>query len=409
MRITVVGAGNQGLGFAAQVSREPDVESVLLLDYDPQAAEAGRHRIANSPNGTARIETGQVDATNEHAVASAARGSDLVLNATLPEMNGTVMRACLRIGTHYLDLYAHPDGTPNLPPGATLGAQTELDGDFKNAGLLAVPSLGVNPGWVNVIAADMLADLDHVESLRIRDIEWIDSDEMFCSGPPDLHAELFLGEPGPTRLRRGTREPIDLVEAAERYVFPDPIGEQEVLPTAGLGTSEQLQALRPGDLFDIAEERFAVLSAGLTMQQLLLTALARGTAAGRDTTQVFELIGSAFIPTTEVDMSQARASGRIRNAAWASSVEVTGTLEGVPVRRTTTLLSTFDQSLAQVPWAPPGVTATTAMPVETALRLCRGQIADRGVRPAWQLQDSRSLSHAVTRRGVTLLESVDQA
>lgn len=402
MRCAVIGSGNQGLGIAALLLGEDDVHSVLLLDYEAEAAARGVERLRSlAGHSASEVESGRVDAASRDDVQERTRGCDVVVNATMPEFNLPVMEACLACGAHYLDLYAHPDDAPYADASATLKGQLALDRQFRAAGLTAVPSVGVNPGWVNIAAKATLAGMDSVDAVVIRELEWIDSDELLCSGPPELLMELFLGAPGPLRTVNGEVELVDLVTGEERYDFPQPVGKQGVLPTNGNGTSLQIAAESPVPV-GLIEEKFAILSAGLAMKDILLTAVARQTAEHEGAENMFSLFAKSFTPTTAVDFVDAHRKGRIRNAAWVSSVEVRGNRTGVPVDETILCLATLEATSGRIPWAPPGVLATTAVPVEIALRLGRGQIGERGVRPVTTLGCAGALLTDVERRGVVV-------
>jgi hypothetical protein len=406
VHLVVVGAGNQGLGLAAQLVPEPDVAAVTVLDYDADRAARGVERLRTRVKAGAStlLRSAAVDASDAGAVAALVGDAAVVLNATMPELNLPVMRACLEARAHYVDLYAHAASTPDVDPDTTLTAQLALSDEFAAARLLAVPSVGVNPGWVDVTICAEVARFEQVEHVVVREIEWMDSDELLCSGPPAILLELFFADPGPVRVESGEIVVLDLVRDEEVYEFPEPIGRQAVLPVNSTAANAVVEAATGAPVARV-EEKLAVLSAGLSMKEILLTAVAaqlKDHSSGED---LLALFGSSLTPTSDIDFDGARRSGSVRDAAWASVVEVRGRVNGAEVERTIACFATMDATSMRIPWAPPGVLATTAMPVEVALRAARGELGVVGVQMASAVAEIRRCSDAIEARGLQIVSS----
>ena len=75
---------------------------------------------------------------------------DLVLNVALPYQDLSIMEACLRTKTHYLDTanYEHPDNAH-----FEYKEQWAYDARFKQAGIFALLGSGFDPGVTNVFCA----------------------------------------------------------------------------------------------------------------------------------------------------------------------------------------------------------------------------------------------------------------
>jgi saccharopine dehydrogenase-like NADP-dependent oxidoreductase len=384
MKIGIIGCGNQGLGFAARMMKRDTVTEIRLLESKESAMKRGIELLGSINENKKNIEAEYVDASSEDDVAHAIKECNVVLNATMPEFNISIMKGCRKAGVNYIDLYAYPNGAPHVEKNTTVEGQKELDRDFTNAGIVAVPSVGVNPGWVTLMANIELCKMDSVEDIVIRELEWIDSDEIFCSGPPELLLEMFLGDPGPQKIKDGEPLRLDFVRDYDTYEYPAPVGIQKILPSSDNGTSLQIIEDSPIPVMNIAEN-FSVLSGGLSMKDIILTALERQTRKTNKTDDILGLISKSFTPTNSVNFKEAKKEGRIRDAAWISAIELTGVKDGGKVKISDVCMATLDTTLEEIPWATPGVLATTAMPVEVADMILSGEIIEKGVVPVTQL------------------------
>jgi saccharopine dehydrogenase-like NADP-dependent oxidoreductase len=108
-------------------------------------------------------------------VAALARDADVVLNATDPRFNPAIFAAAFEAGSVYLDLAMtlsepHPE-EPYSKPGVKLGdAQFAEDERWREAGLLALVGIGVEPGLSDVFAryaADHL--FSEIDEVAVRD------------------------------------------------------------------------------------------------------------------------------------------------------------------------------------------------------------------------------------------------
>jgi hypothetical protein len=406
MNFAIIGCGVQGSTFAAQLVNGSGATKVLLLDYDKDRADTVAQKLnqrAVQKSSAVVISALRADASDTDEVASLLTGCDVLLNATMPDFNLPLMKACLASKTNYLDLYAEAAEDPSDIAGS-LEEQFTLHEAFKDAGLIAIPCVGVNPGWIDVIADRELAAWDEVHDVTIRELEWIDSDELLVTGPSNLLMRMFLESP--QQIVAGQSKPIDLVDGEEVYEFPAPVGPQGVLPVSYNDASLRVAAHNNAPSGRVVE-RFAVLSGGKSMKDILLTCAAEQLAAfdpDAEKADVFAALGSSLTSVTDLDFGQAKAEGRIRNAAWVSSIEVTGVLNGVTTVRTFECASTMDETLERVSWAPPGALVTTALPLELALAIASGRIGDAGVLNLSGISEAQKMVDDLGRWGVRVSE-----
>src|SRR6266852_4122305 len=103
MRIFVLGAGATGSLLAQLLERQG--HTVWCGDRDPDRAR----RFLGKKSTIAITE---VNARNLRGIIRAARGAQLVVNASASVFNQIVMRAALHLRAHYLDLSSHLTKNP---------------------------------------------------------------------------------------------------------------------------------------------------------------------------------------------------------------------------------------------------------------------------------------------------------
>jgi saccharopine dehydrogenase (NAD+, L-lysine forming) len=173
MRVLVLGAGGVGGAFAAIAQRRPSFEHVTLADVSPERARAAVSRLGEPD----RFACERVDASDrdEVACAIATAKPDAVLNACDPRLNEPIFDAALEARVTYLDMTMtlskpHPQRPYELP-GSPLGEyQLQRDQDWREAGVLALVGIGVEPGLSDVLARHAAETLfSQVQEIGVRD------------------------------------------------------------------------------------------------------------------------------------------------------------------------------------------------------------------------------------------------
>jgi saccharopine dehydrogenase (NAD+, L-lysine-forming) len=169
MKVLVVGAGGVGAAFAAIAQRRETFTQVVMADVARERAQAVAQRL-DEPD---RFSAERVDASSQDdLVELIGRVSpDAVLNACDPRFNEPIFAACFQARVTYLDMamtlsHPHPD-CPYELTGEMLGdKQFAREQDWKDAGLLALVGIGVEPGLSDVFARyaadELFSSLDEV-------------------------------------------------------------------------------------------------------------------------------------------------------------------------------------------------------------------------------------------------------
>ena len=138
-----------------------------------------------------QINTAQIDADDTAAVVELIKQTkaDLLLNVALPYQDLTLMDACVKAGIPYIDTanYEHPDTAK-----FEYKLQWEKDGDFKNAGTMALLGSGFDPGVTNVFCAYAQQNLfDEIHEIDILDCNAGDHGYAFAT---NFNPEINLRE-----------------------------------------------------------------------------------------------------------------------------------------------------------------------------------------------------------------------
>lgn len=221
MRVAVLGIGGLGRTLVRQLRSEPSVDGLVLLDRDEErakwfAATPGRVRIHVDPFVFA--ETADL---GRHI-----RGCDVLVNTLPPKHNLAVMRACLEAGVSYLDTSATGPRTPGGLPGIL--EQLALHDAFRDRGVKALVSMGLDPGMSNVLAKDAAQWFDTVDAIRIRSGGTARVPGTNMENFPLYSREGFLSDIliPPTVWSDGRLEERDPMSEPEDFPFPDPVGSQ---------------------------------------------------------------------------------------------------------------------------------------------------------------------------------------
>jgi len=215
MRIFVLGAGATGSLLAHLLVRQG--HDVWCGDRDVDRAR--RYLGKKSP-----IEIREVNARNLWGIVRAARSCHLLVNASPAVFNEIVLRAALRLRSHYLDMGAHLARNPFK------AEQLRFNKRFAAKNRAAVITAGVAPGLTNLLVKRGAEMLDTVEAVHIRLYESSESEDPISQWSAEVSFDEAVSRPRiyrDGRFRMGQR-----FGEREKFRFPLPIGETGVVLAA---------------------------------------------------------------------------------------------------------------------------------------------------------------------------------
>ena len=399
MKIAILGSGSQGTGLAGLLAMEPDVEKIVFCDlYDDAAQKAAETiRTLGDKLLCRDIVTRHADASDPDSVAMAVEDCDICFHSPVQPGNDlTVMEGCLKGKCHYLDLF----GTPEV-----VLKQLEMSEQFREAGLTALPSIGMSPGWTSLAAQKVIDELDEVNDVIIRWADWMDTEEFIAPISAFALMEEWFGQP--LRTVNGNVEDVDLIESKERFKFPLGIGEKDIY-TVCTHPDIILIPKFAGKPVNICEEKGGWYLGRMTMEEIWAKQLnyaCRQQGEEASMLNIMEACGDAAILPTEY--GRLYDEGKISGHVVCFSTEVNGYKDGGFVRYIQYYTSTLEEAQKHLPWASPAVYGTIGgMPIELVLMIGRGEIKERGVFSIGELGIADVLNKAMAARGQILTEEI---
>ena len=215
MRIFVLGAGATGSLLAQLLERQG--HTVWCGDRDPERAR----RFLGKKSTIAVTE---VNARNLRGIVRAAKGCQLIVNASASVFNEIVLRAALRLRSHYVDLSSHLTRHPFK------AEQFRYVKKFEGKNRVALIDTGAAPGLTNLLVKRAAELLDEVEAVHIRLYESSESDDPISQWSPEASFDEAVSHPRIYRdgkFRLGKR-----FSEIEKFRFQDPIGTARVVLAA---------------------------------------------------------------------------------------------------------------------------------------------------------------------------------
>jgi len=186
-------------------------------DRDPQRAR--RFLGKKSP-----IAVAQVNARNLRGIVRAAKGCQLLINASASVFNEIVMRAALRLRSHYLDLSSHLTRNPFH------AEQFRYAKRFEEKNRVAVINAGAAPGLTNLLVKRAADLCDEVVAVHIRLYESSESDDPISQWSPEVSFDEAVSHP---RIYRGGKFKLaKRFSEVEKFRFVDPVGPARVVLAA---------------------------------------------------------------------------------------------------------------------------------------------------------------------------------
>jgi saccharopine dehydrogenase-like NADP-dependent oxidoreductase len=216
--VVLGGAGAIGRIVVRDLFESKRKNEILVADYNLAAASdlAGKYRAG-------RISAAAADVRDTDRLFSLLAGHSVVINCTRHQFNLQVMEAALRARVHYIDLGGLFLWTRR---------QLKLNSRFRAAGVIAVLGMGCAPGLTNVMAAMTGAQVDRVDSIRIRvgsvDFNRTDNDFAFPYSAQTIVEELTLS---PWKWNRGRFVQSKPRSSWESIDFGPPLGRISLVMT----------------------------------------------------------------------------------------------------------------------------------------------------------------------------------
>ena len=384
MKIVVVGAGAQGSVIAAQLVKSPEVDEVVSCDIDMERANWVVEQIKSE-----KLHARRVDASKVEDLLGVAKGSDVMINASLPQFNLNVMEAALKSGAHYSDL-------------AIGGRQFELSDRWEDAGLTALICMGECPGMNNIFSRYAADRLDEVDKILLRDCDHVESKRPVSLWSPEVAVDELIIEA--TVYENGEYKRVPPFSGKEVYDFPW-IGPRTVYWVAHeevttiprfLGKKVNYVDYKLGDSEELEFYKYLYELGLLSSEPTEIKGVKM---------KPLDII-SQFLPSTK-EVPHQIETGIITDAHSGCLVEVEGMKDGERVRHTLYTHMGLHEARKMLPIADNLSYLVGTPPAVAAIMLGKGEIGVKGVIPPETL-DPEPFIERLAEKGITLYEKIEK-
>ena len=222
IEVAIFGCGGVGQCIAQDLAKSKLVSRLVLADVNLRGPEFVKKRSKSD-----KIEIVKADGSNPDEVAKVAERVDILVNGTMPALNLKIMEGGLKGGANYIDMatgdkeFGHP----------MFEDQEAFDKKYKDAGIFALCSMGIDPGTSDIFAKRAADRMESVDYVRVRDADnsKLEGYEFATYFSPDAMIEECIRDPLYYENGRFKRAPA--LSTSEVYSFPDPIGPMKVFMT----------------------------------------------------------------------------------------------------------------------------------------------------------------------------------
>lgn len=154
MKVTVIGAGAIGSAVVQDLDSRPEVTQIQVCDARARSLQDLHETVSSS-----KLRSFQVDVRDPNVLESILQGSDCVIGAAAPDLNPTLARICINVGSNFCDLGGND---------AIVAEELALDEHARDRSIWIVPNCGLAPGLVNILCMYGVDQFDQVESAHLR-------------------------------------------------------------------------------------------------------------------------------------------------------------------------------------------------------------------------------------------------
>ncbi len=319
MKILIIGAGATGSIAAKLLAGRPEVEAVIIGDID---ARKTKKFIVPDPKISFKV----IDATNAASVIEAAKGANLLINASLPSFNEDLIKIALEAGVNYQDFASDwEDGKVE---------QLKYQNNFKEKNLRALINASASPGITNLVAKELSAQLKRIEYVKVRLLEDVTSEVPFTAWSKAIFFDEIWHKP--------------LVWEFDKFVSKNNFSEEEIHNFPEPFLNQKCYLLAQEDIGTIPmyiKTKYADLKAGGSEMEFARTLFKLGlfkkrpVKIGEVSVAPYEFLLKVWpdiLPPE--DMKKLVASGKLHNAHFWATVEERGIREKKKISRKATIL-----------------------------------------------------------------------
>lgn len=216
MKVLIIGGGAVGSVLCNLLAKEKDIE-IICGDM--------KERVFKNE----KIKFLKIDISNKLEFSELLKNSgvNFVVNAATSWLNIPIMEACYENNINYMDMssmWEHdPDKNAKSPYKVE---QLDFNERFKEKNIFGLINAGVAPGMDNLLSRECADELDIVETIKIRLVDYSGSKKMYFSWSKEVLLEELASKP--LIFENWKFKQVDAFSGQEDFKFPMPFGIKKV-------------------------------------------------------------------------------------------------------------------------------------------------------------------------------------
>jgi saccharopine dehydrogenase (NAD+, L-lysine-forming) len=217
MKVMILGYGAIGKVLTKLLDSEDDIEQIICGDVSFE-----------DERKTGRIQQLKINLKDRKQVLDFLNTNkpDIVVNAASPDFNEDILKACIKVKVNYLDMAALWDPNPE-PNSKNLYKieQFDYESSFKENQLVGLIEAGVSPGLTNLFCRESAEDLDEIDHMKIRLLDYSGTDDLtFFWSKEALLDEINCK---PLIYENDEFKIMEPFTGEEDFIYPEPFGNQK--------------------------------------------------------------------------------------------------------------------------------------------------------------------------------------
>jgi saccharopine dehydrogenase (NAD+, L-lysine forming) len=201
MQIFLIGAGSVGSLLLDLLNRDTAITSIIC------GSDIFSDVFRMQTKKSKKIKLVSCNAANPSELIRLGAGSNVLINASLPQFNISVMNAAVELRAHYLDFCSYLENYKDAE-------QLEMHDTFRKHDLLGLINTGVSPGLSNILARELAEKFESVSDITFRVLEEHPDDDLTFFFSPMVSIDEVLSPP--------------LIYRNNEFHLTEPFAEEEI-------------------------------------------------------------------------------------------------------------------------------------------------------------------------------------
>lgn len=217
MKTLIVGGGAVGSVLCKLLAKEKEIESIVCCDINERKFKDKKIKFFKIDlKDRKKFEEFLIEGKFEH-----------VVNSATSWINLDLMAFCEKLGINYMDMSSmwNPDSNKKAKSPYKV-EQLDFHEKFKRKNIFGLINAGVAPGLDNLFARECADELDEVENIKIRLVDYSGSEDIYFAWSKEVLLEELASKP--LVYKNGKFKIMEAFSGIEEFEFPKPFGKKKV-------------------------------------------------------------------------------------------------------------------------------------------------------------------------------------